>query len=179
MKLQIERFDEISDISDEEMQKYKAERENGEIIRNKIEESFGFNNIIFASDQDLDGYHIRGLLAGFFKRYLPELEGSIGMLQTPVIAAKKNGKITRWSYELNSNFETKPGEVITYYKGLGSWDPEDLQYIISQDGLDKMIEIIDFNGEIGKSKLDDWLSDSKSDTRKEYLLKNEFNIASI
>lgn len=142
----------------------------------KIVQNEGYENIIIGSDQDLDGIHIRGLLVGFFQRYLPDHKLKLGILQTPVIAVKKNKTIKRWYYNLNDEVTLGSGEVSKYYKGLGSWNSDELRQIISVDGLDKMIEIFDFDEE---SYIHDWLATDQADKRKEYIIANEFNIAKI
>lgn len=136
----------------------------------------GFKYIIYATDQDLDGYHIRGLLTGFIERYLPEFKGKVGMLQTPVIVYTKGGKVQGWKYTLEDKTEYK-GDV-TYVKGIGSWNPEDLKYIISKDGLERMIKIVDFQGTKGLQLIEEWLGDD-SEPRKKYILKNRFSIATV
>lgn len=156
-----------------DQKKFTDNKELSELY--KIIQNENYQYIIYATDQDLDGFHIRGLLTGFFLKYLPELKGKIGMLQTPVIGIKKNNKLVRWNYSLSDEIEIKSGESSKYYKGLGSWKEADLKEIVQKDGLQKMIDILDFdNDEI----IDDWLSDSKSDKRKEYILANSFSIAS-
>ena len=142
----------------------------------KIIQNENYEYIIYATDQDLDGFHIRGLLTGFFIKYLPELKGKIGMLNTPVIGVKKNNKLQRWFYSLNDEVKLKSGETSKYYKGLGSWKEADLKEIVAQDGLQKMIDILEFDTE---DIIDDWLSDTKADKRKEYIMNNEFSIAKL
>lgn len=139
----------------------------------KIIQNEGYQYIIYATDQDLDGFHIRGLLTGFFVRYMPELKGQIGMLQTPVIGVKKNNKLTRWMYNLSDEVNLRPGETSKYYKGLGSHKESDLKHIVKTDGLEKMINILEFDDD---EIIDDWLSDKKADTRKEYIVANDFSI---
>ena len=97
-------------------------------------------------------------------------------LGPPVILYTKNGKVTGWKYNLNdkSNYE---GDA-TYVKGIGSWNSEDLKYIVEKDGLDKMIQVIDFEGEIGQELIDEWLGDDSS-PRKKYILDNDFKIAMV
>ena len=131
---------------------------------------------MFATDADLDGHHIRGLLIGFFERYMPELKGKLAMLQTPMIVVKKNGKPVRWSYSISESVEPKSGEVAHWMKGLGSWKTSDLQHVVATDGANKMIDIIEFDD---RMIIDDWLSESAVDKRKEYILENDFNIAKI
>ena len=70
----------------------------------------------------------------------------------------------------------KTGESQAYYKGLGTWPKEDLEQVIDTDGLDKMLMKFEFDS---KDIIDDFMSDKKSDVRKEYILNNEFSIAKI
>lgn len=153
--------------------KFVANKELSELY--KIIQNENYEYIIYATDQDLDGFHIRGLLTGFFTKYLPDWKGRIGMLQTPVIGITKKDKLHRWLYSLDEDIKLKPGEVSNYYKGLGSWDIEDLKYVVQQDGIYKMIEIIDFDDD---QIIDDWLGDD-SEPRKKYILENNFSIAKL
>lgn len=154
--------------------KFTANKELSELYR--VLKNENYENIVFATDADLDGHHIRGLLIGFFERYMPELKGKLAMLQTPMIVVKKNGKPVRWSYSISESVEPKSGEVAHWMKGLGSWKTSDLQHVVSTDGANKMIDIIEFDD---RMIIDDWLSESAVDKRKEYILENDFNIAKI
>lgn len=154
--------------------KFTANKELSELYR--VLKNEDYENIVFATDADLDGNHIRGLLIGFFERYMPELKGKIAMLQTPVIVVKKNGKPIRWSYSISESIEPTSSEHAHWMKGLGSWKTSDLQQVVDTDGMDKMIDIIEFDD---STIIDNWLSDSTVDRRKEYILDNDFNIAKI
>lgn len=146
-----------------------------DLIRRRHSVTGGFDKIVFATDQDLDGFHIRGLLLGFIEKYLPHLKDKVFMLQTPVAVIMKNSKPDRWAYDLNTSLNPKVKESMDYKKGLGSWDPEDLKYIINKDGLDQMITGVTFDN---MQLLDDWLG-TDSEPRKKYIVENEFNIAKI
>jgi DNA topoisomerase-2 len=153
--------------------KFTANTELSELYQIINNENYDF--VIYATDQDLDGFHIRGLLTGFFERYLPELKGKIGMLQTPVIGITKKEKLVHWYYDLNSEIELKPGEVSNYYKGLGSWNTDDLLEVVKVDGMSKMINIIEFDS---SEIIEEWLGDD-SEPRKKYILENDFSIAKL
>lgn len=155
--------------------KFTGNKELSELY--KIIQNEGYENIVYATDQDLDGYHIRGLLTGFFVKYLPELKGNIGMLQTPVIGITKKNKLVRWHYNLNDDVKLKAGETSSYYKGLGSWDQEDLQEVVKVDGVNKMIDMLDFDSE-ADSIIEEWLGND-SEPRKKYILGNDFSIAKL
>ena len=133
-----------------------------------------YEYIIFATDADLDGIHIRGLLIGFIQKYLEEYKNRVGILNTPVKVERKNRKILSWVYDLNDEINSK-NEII-YKKGLGSWSQKDLELVIKKDGLENMIEIIEFDDiEI----IDDWLNKDLADKRKDYIMKNDFSIAKL
>ena len=51
-------------------QKFTANKELSSLYQ--IVRNADYEKIVFASDQDLDGFHIRALLSGFFEKYLPE-----------------------------------------------------------------------------------------------------------
>lgn len=156
-----------------QQKKFTENKELSELY--KIIQNEDYQYIIYATDQDLDGYHIRGLLTGFFVRYLPELKGKIGMLQTPVIGITKKDQLTSWHYNLSDDIKLKSGETANYMKGLGSWDVEDLKLVVQKDGLSKMINIIEFDND---KIIDEWLGDD-SEPRKKYILSNDFSIAKL
>lgn len=141
-----------------------------------IIKSEGYEQVVFATDEDLDGIHIRSLLSGFVRKYLKEYQNKIGILETPIIAVFKNEKIQRWTYSLDEKLELKNSESSFYFKGLGSWEKDDLQTVIKTDGISKMIvplEFIDCD-----ESLDEWLG-ADSEPRKKYIIKNEFSIVDL
>lgn len=153
--------------------KFTANNELSELY--KIIQNENYDYIIFANDSDLDGIHIAGLLIGFFQRYLPQWKSRIGRLLTPIKYVSKNDVPKRWVYSFDENLDVKKGEEFSYMKGLGSWDIEDLQEIVKQDGLDKMIDMLEFDD---LKILEDWLG-KDSEPRKKYIIANDFSIAKI
>ena len=153
--------------------KFTANKELSELY--KIIQQEDYEYIIFATDADLDGFHIRGLLVGFIERYMPELKGKVGILQTPVILVNKNNKPHRWYYDLSDEVKLGRGETSDYKKGLGSWDSDDLKHIVQQDTLNKMIDIFEFDDD---KVIDDWMGND-SEPRKKYILDNDFSIAKL
>ena len=166
---------------DSSVQKFTNNKELSELYQ--IIKSEDYEYVIFATDQDLDGYTIRGLLLGFFQKYLPEMleEGKVGGLNTPIITLEKSGVIKHWFYNLN-DVDTKlyKNHNSTYYKGLGTWEEKDLKYIIEKDGVENMISIYKYTSN-SDDIIDDWLNSDrkKSDKRKEYIEKNEFTLIKL
>ncbi|GGH41995.1 DNA topoisomerase IV subunit B [Mangrovimonas yunxiaonensis] len=106
-----------------------------------IEESMAdlrYNNIVIATDADVDGMHIRLLLITFFLQFFPELikEGHLYILQTPLFRVR-NKKKTIYCYSeeerKNAIEELKPKPEITRFKGLGEISPDEFQYFIGED----------------------------------------------
>lgn len=156
---------------DVSQQKFTSNKELADLYN--ILKNENYNYIVFATDQDLDGTHIRALLSGFIHKYLSEFEGRVGILETPVVAVYKNDKIQRWIYSLDEVLNIKNNEKTFYFKGLGSWNKSDLQEVISKDGVEKMISLINF--ENCEDSLNEWLGNDSS-PRKKYILENNFSI---
>jgi len=166
---------------DSSVQKFTSNKELSDLFQ--IINSEEYEYIIFATDQDLDGFTIRGLLIGFFQRYLPELiqGGRVGSLDTPIIALEKGGEIKHWYYSMNDVDEKLyKTHNSTYYKGLGTWEKDDLKYIIEQGGVESMIKIFESTPQ-SEEVIDDWLNGEKikSDKRKEYIEGNEFDLIKL
>lgn len=94
-----------------------------------------YNNVVIATDADVDGMHIRLLLLTFFLQFYPEIvrRGHLYILQTPLFRVR-NKKKTIYCYsdeekleaisKLGANFE------ITRFKGLGEISPDEFSNFI-------------------------------------------------
>jgi len=106
-----------------------------------IEEDMGdlrYNNIVIATDADVDGMHIRLLLITFFLQFFPELikDGHLYILQTPLFRVR-NKKETIYCYSdeerVNAIEKLKPKPEITRFKGLGEISPDEFKFFIGED----------------------------------------------
>ncbi|WP_422351414.1 DNA topoisomerase IV subunit B [Flagellimonas sp.] len=101
-------------------------------------EGLRYNNIVIATDADVDGMHIRLLLITFFLQFFPELikEGHLYILQTPLFRVR-NKKETIYCYseeEKRNAIEKLTGKPeITRFKGLGEISPDEFQHFIGDD----------------------------------------------
>ncbi len=101
-------------------------------------EDLRYNNIVIATDADVDGMHIRLLLITFFLQFFPELikEGHLYILQTPLFRVR-NKKETRYCYSeqerLNALKELAGKLEITRFKGLGEISPDEFKHFIGED----------------------------------------------
>ncbi len=101
-------------------------------------ENLRYNNIVLATDADVDGMHIRLLMITFFLQFFPELikEGHLYILQTPLFRVR-NKKKTIYCYSeqerIDAIEELKPKPEITRFKGLGEISPDEFKNFIGQD----------------------------------------------
>ncbi len=106
-----------------------------------IEESYDdlrYNNIIIATDADVDGMHIRLLLMTFFLQFFPDLvkNGHVYVLETPLFRVR-NKQETIYCYDESEKqaamkkLGAKP--EITRFKGLGEISPDEFANFIGKD----------------------------------------------
>ncbi|MGC6438404.1 MAG: DNA topoisomerase IV subunit B [Flavobacteriaceae bacterium] len=101
-------------------------------------EDLRYNNIVIATDADVDGMHIRLLLITFFLQFFPELikEGHLYILQTPLFRVR-NKKETIYCYSeeerINAIEKLKPKPEITRFKGLGEISPNEFKHFIGDN----------------------------------------------
>ncbi len=100
-------------------------------------EDLRYNNIVIATDADVDGMHIRLLLITFFLQFFPELikEGHLYILQTPLFRVR-NKKETIYCYSEQERRDAieklKPKPEITRFKGLGEISPDEFKNFIGE-----------------------------------------------
>lgn len=101
-------------------------------------EDLRYNNIVIATDADVDGMHIRLLLITFFLQFFPEVikEGHLYILQTPLFRVR-NKKETIYCYSEEERREAieklRPKPEITRFKGLGEISPDEFVHFIGED----------------------------------------------
>ena len=101
-------------------------------------EGLRYNQIIFATDADVDGMHIRLLLMTFFLQFFPDLvkNGHVYVLETPLFRVR-NKQETIYCYDETEKqaavkkLGNKP--EITRFKGLGEISPEEFARFIGPD----------------------------------------------
>ncbi len=101
-------------------------------------ENLRYNNVVIATDADVDGMHIRMLMMTFFLQFFPELvrQGHLYILQTPLFRVR-NKKQTHYCYsdEEKENALKRLGvnPEITRFKGLGEISPDEFRHFIGKD----------------------------------------------
>jgi topoisomerase-4 subunit B len=101
-------------------------------------EDLRYNNIVIATDADVDGMHIRLLMITFFLQFFPDLvkNGHVFILQTPLFRVR-NKKETVYCYSEEERKEaiSRLGKnpEITRFKGLGEISPDEFKHFIGRD----------------------------------------------
>tara|TARA_Y200000002_G_C22688057_1_gene666801 strand:+ start:5022 stop:8525 length:3504 start_codon:yes stop_codon:yes gene_type:complete len=171
--------------------------ESGKTYKNieQVHQSLRYGRVLFMTDQDLDGSHIKGLGVNLFQSIWPSLSilpGFIGFMNTPILKARKgsselmfynNGEYDTWLETMNHD---PKGWNIKYYKGLGTSTGKEFREYFANKKIvgfdhtgketDDTIDMV-FN----KKRADDrktWLGnyerDSYLDTNKEIVSYDEF-----
>jgi DNA topoisomerase-2 len=133
-----------------------------------------YGKIIFMTDQDLDGSHIKGLCINFIAYLWPSLlkiPGFIGFMNTPILKATKTNKTlqfyTQGDYdawkEVNENGK---GYKIKYYKGLGTSTSKEFKEYFKEKRVVSFVEAEDDG-----SLIDKVFNKTKADERKQWLVK--------
>ncbi|MCB9257101.1 MAG: type IIA DNA topoisomerase subunit B [Chitinophagales bacterium] len=101
-------------------------------------ENLRYNNVIIATDADVDGMHIRLLLLTFFLQFFPDLvkEGHVKVLETPLFRVRDK-KQTFYCYSEEEKLEAveklRGKAEITRFKGLGEISPNEFEDFIGEN----------------------------------------------
>ncbi len=155
---------------------YKNEELN--LLHNALDiddglENLRYNNVVIATDADVDGMHIRLLLLTFFLRFYPDLirTGHVYILQTPLFRVRNKQKTT-YCYtdeERVAAIHNTSNAEITRFKGLGEISPEEIKNFIGKDmRLDPVILHKDFDT---KKVLSFYMGDNTLE-RREFIMDN-------
>lgn len=100
-------------------------------------EDLRYNQVVIATDADVDGMHIRLLLLTFFLQFFPDLvrNGHLYILETPLFRVRnKQETIYCYSEEEKQAAVKKLGKMpeITRFKGLGEISPDEFKQFIDE-----------------------------------------------
>jgi len=133
-----------------------------------------YNNIVIATDADVDGMHIRLLLLTFFLQFYPDLikRGHLYILQTPLFRVRNKSK-TYYCYSMDD--KTKAVEKlrgkpeITRFKGLGEISPDEFKYFI---GSDIRLDPVILKKDSAVFKLLEFYMGKNTPDRQEFIINN-------
>ncbi|MHB1146587.1 MAG: DNA topoisomerase IV subunit B [Lutibacter sp.] len=142
-------------------------------IEESIEE-LRYNNIVIATDADVDGMHIRLLLITFFLQFFPELikEGHLYILDTPLFRVRDK-KQTFYCYspeeKQNAIDALKGKPEITRFKGLGEISPDEFANFI---GDDIRLDPVMLDKEMSIDKLLEFYMGKNTPDRQKFIIEN-------
>ena len=140
--------------------------------------SLRYNSVLFMTDQDLDGSHIKGLGLNLFQdqwNSLSTLDNFIGFMNTPILKAKKNGKellfyndgeYKKWKEETDTK-----GWIVKYYKGLGTSTGKEFKEYFAN----KKIVYFNHEGSTSDNVVDMIFNKKRSEERKTWLSNYDRN----
>jgi DNA topoisomerase-2 len=137
-----------------------------------------YNSVLFMTDQDLDGSHIKGLGLNLFQdqwNSLSTLDNFIGFMNTPILKAKKNGQELLFyndgEYKKWTNENDTKGWVIKYYKGLGTSTSKEFKEYFAN----KKIVYFTHDGASSDNIVDMVFNKKRTEERKEWLTNYDRN----
>ncbi len=137
-------------------------------------ENLRYNNIVVATDADVDGMHIRLLLMTFFLQFFPDLvrNGHLYILDTPLFRVRNKQK-TIYCYSESEKQaaikKLKDKVEITRFKGLGEISPDEFGLFI---GEDIRLEPVIVTQEISIEKILDYYMGKNTPERQEFIINN-------
>ncbi len=134
-----------------------------------------YNNVILATDADVDGLHIRNLMITFFLRFFEPLvkEGHLKILETPLFRVR-NKKTTIYCYNEAEREKALNkigrGAEITRFKGLGEISPKEFKAFISEKGI--RLTPVSIEGDYSVSEILSFYMGKNTPERREYIMEN-------
>ena len=137
-------------------------------------ENLRYNQIVIATDADVDGMHIRLLLLTFFLNFYPDLvkSGHVYILETPLFRVR-NKKETHYCYstkEKDIALDKLSGKPeITRFKGLGEISPNEFKDLI---GEDMKLEPVIIKDDISTEDLLSYYMGKNTQDRQNFIINN-------
>lgn len=141
-------------------------------------EHLRYGKIVFATDADVDGLHIRNLLITFFMRFFRRLvaDGRVYILETPLYRVRKDkGKDKEVVYCYSDSERDAAlarlgkGAELTRFKGLGEIQPEDFTEFI---GKDIRLIPLSCNDDVDPDKSLEFYMGDNTPARRDYIMNH-------
>jgi len=154
---------------------------------NNTEKELNYENIVIASDADVDGAHIIALLTGFFRVTTLDYfkQGKIYKLSTPLLIIYKKDKIEKFIFDFKELQEYEKSKKMTgyyydYKKGLGSLSEEEWEELFKRYKFEDLLVQLKIKDDSDLISIDQWMNEDKQ-FRKNIIQQNitQFNINQI
>jgi DNA topoisomerase-2 len=144
-----------------------------------VHKNLRYGRVLFMTDQDTDGSHIKGLGVNLFQSEWPtlaEIPMFIGFMNTPILKARKGdkellfyneGEYEQWKEQQENDSGELKGWKIKYYKGLGTSTGKEFREYFEN----KKIVGFEHNGKKSDDSIDMVFNKKRADDRKEWLEK--------
>ena len=139
-----------------------------------------YGKVLFMTDQDLDGSHIKGLGINLFQSQwhdLIQIDNFVAFMNTPILKATKGKQVKNFYYEDEYTKWKQDNDIqgwkIKYYKGLGTSTAKEFKEYFNE----KKIVNFEYSGEGSDNSLDLVFNKDRADDRKEWL--GNYNKGSI
>jgi len=142
-----------------------------------VHKNLRYGKVMFMTDQDLDGSHIKGLCINLFHSEwatLIKIPGFLSFMNTPILRAKKgvttklfynDGEYNQWKQSLSPDGTSPQGWTIKYFKGLGtSTAAEFKEYFANK----KIVDFV-YSGQTSDDSIDKVFNKERADDRKTWL----------
>ena len=148
--------------------------ETGKEYKNEqdVHKSLRYGRVLFMTDQDLDGSHIKGLCINLFQsewHSLSQIPGFIGFMNTPILKARKGQQelifYSEGEYQSWKEANDSKGWKIKYYKGLGTSTSKEFKEYFAQ----KKLVGFAHSGQISDDAIDMVFNKKRADDRKDWL----------
>ena len=137
-----------------------------------VHKNLRYSKVVFMTDQDLDGSHIKGLCINLFQNEwasLTHIPGFIGFMNTPILKAKKGNQELKFynqgEYDQWKNENETKGWTIKYYKGLGTSTKTEFREYFEE----KKFVGFEHTGVISDDAIDMVFNKKRADDRKNWL----------
>jgi DNA topoisomerase-2 len=137
-----------------------------------VHKNLRYSKVVFMTDQDLDGSHIKGLCINLFQNEwssLTHIPGFIGFMNTPILKAKKGSQELKFynegEYQQWKNENETKGWTIKYYKGLGTSTKTEFREYFEE----KKFVGFEHTGIISDNAIDMVFNKKRADDRKTWL----------
>lgn len=137
-----------------------------------VQKCLRYGKVLFMTDQDLDGSHIKGLCLNLFQsewHSLSRIGEFIGFMNTPILKAKKGSQTIVFyndgEYEEWKEANDTKGWNVKYYKGLGTSTGKEFREYFAK----KKVVWFSHNGDLSDDTIDMVFNKKRSDDRKQWL----------